>query len=169
MSSATSPDRVDLHVGGRMRARRKSLDISQVALGDALGLTFQQVQKYERGHNRISASKLYAAGRVLDWSPNDFFVGLDALAAADEADPAGVARRQQLATRAGLIREAALLAPEITHIPALSPAARAAVRQLLTVLENMAPGCNPSGRSVPPPASRAPPLAASRSPDACRI
>jgi transcriptional regulator with XRE-family HTH domain len=56
---------VDLHVGTRVRFRRKSLGLSQEALGNALGLTFQQVQKYERGANRISASKLHETARFL--------------------------------------------------------------------------------------------------------
>jgi len=56
---------VDLHVGARVRLRRKSLGLSQEALGNALGLTFQQVQKYERGANRISASKLHETARFL--------------------------------------------------------------------------------------------------------
>lgn len=52
------PDPTDKHVGSRVRMRRLMLDLSQTQLADALGLTFQQVQKYEKGVNRISASKL---------------------------------------------------------------------------------------------------------------
>ena len=52
------PSPIDIHVGSRIRLRRTLLGMSQERLGDALGLTFQQVQKYERGANRISASKL---------------------------------------------------------------------------------------------------------------
>ena len=63
--SSKSPNPVDLHVGGRVRMRRKMLGISQERLAEALGLTFQQVQKYERGANRISASKLYEIARFL--------------------------------------------------------------------------------------------------------
>ena len=54
------PDHVDIHVGARVRERRLSLGMSQANLGEYLGLTFQQIQKYERGANRISASKLWA-------------------------------------------------------------------------------------------------------------
>ncbi len=50
---------IDVHVGARVRQRRVLLGMNQTKLGDALGLTFQQVQKYERGTNRISASKLF--------------------------------------------------------------------------------------------------------------
>ncbi len=56
-SNAYNP--IDVHVGVRLRARRTLLGLSQTALGDALGVTFQQQQKYETGGNRISASRLY--------------------------------------------------------------------------------------------------------------
>lgn len=67
------PDPVDLHVGGRLRLRRTLLGISQEKLGAALGLTFQQIQKYERGANRVSASKLHALSRALDVPVQWFF------------------------------------------------------------------------------------------------
>ena len=57
---------VDAHVGSRIRLRRTLLGMSQERLGEALGLTFQQVQKYERGVNRVGASRLYDLSRVLD-------------------------------------------------------------------------------------------------------
>ena len=56
---------VDIHVGNRVRLRRTLLGLSQESLGEALGLTFQQVQKYERGANRIGASRLFDLARVL--------------------------------------------------------------------------------------------------------
>lgn len=56
---------IDLHVGARVRTRRKFMGLSQETLATALGLTFQQVQKYERGSNRISASKLYEIAKAL--------------------------------------------------------------------------------------------------------
>ncbi len=68
---------VDIHVGGRIRVRRRLIGLSQEALAQALGLTFQQVQKYERGSNRVSASKLYATAAVLDVPVHYFFEGLD--------------------------------------------------------------------------------------------
>ena len=70
------PNQIDLHVGSRMRLRRKLLNISQEKLADALGLTFQQVQKYERGANRISASKLFEAARFLKAPVAYFYEGL---------------------------------------------------------------------------------------------
>ena len=66
---------IDLHVGGRVRMRRKFLGLSQTDLGEALGLTFQQVQKYERGSNRISASKLFETARTLKVPVAYFFEG----------------------------------------------------------------------------------------------
>ncbi len=60
------PHPVDMHVGARVRMRRTLLGMSQTTLAEALGLTFQQVQKYERGANRISSSRLYDLARVLD-------------------------------------------------------------------------------------------------------
>jgi transcriptional regulator with XRE-family HTH domain len=74
--SSKSPNPVDLHVGGRVRMRRKMLGVSQERLAEALGLTFQQVQKYERGANRISASKLYEIARFLSAPIAYFFEGL---------------------------------------------------------------------------------------------
>ena len=76
LEAPRSPNPVDLHVGGRVRMRRKMLGISQERLADALGLTFQQVQKYERGANRISASKLYEIARFLSAPIAYFFEGL---------------------------------------------------------------------------------------------
>ena len=66
------PSPVDVHVGARIRLRRTLMGMSQERLGDALGLTFQQVQKYERGINRVGASRLFDLSRVLD-VPISFF------------------------------------------------------------------------------------------------
>lgn len=67
------PNPIDIHVGGRVRLRRTLLGLSQEKLGDAIGLTFQQVQKYERGANRIGASRLFDLARVLDVPVSFFF------------------------------------------------------------------------------------------------
>ena len=72
------PNPIDVHVGSRVRLRRNMLGLSQEKLGEAIGLTFQQVQKYERGANRIGASRLLELSRVLD-VPVSFFY--------DETDP----------------------------------------------------------------------------------
>jgi transcriptional regulator with XRE-family HTH domain len=68
-----NPDPVDVHVGSRVRLRRTLLGMSQEKLGAALGLTFQQVQKYERGTNRIGSSRLYQLSRILDVPVSFFF------------------------------------------------------------------------------------------------
>ncbi len=70
-----SPNPVDLHVGARVRMRRKFLGMSQEGLAETIDLTFQQVQKYERGSNRISASKLYEISRALKAPVAYFFEG----------------------------------------------------------------------------------------------
>src|SRR5258707_1346983 len=67
------PNPIDVHVGSRIRRRRTLLGMSQERLGDALGLTFQQVQKYERGMNRVGASRLFALSQVLDVPISFFF------------------------------------------------------------------------------------------------
>lgn len=62
----TRPSPIDAHVGSRIRLRRTLMGMSQERLGEALGLTFQQIQKYERGVNRVGASRLFDLSRVLD-------------------------------------------------------------------------------------------------------
>ena len=66
---------IDKHVGNRVRMRRKMLDMSQTKLGDALGITFQQVQKYENGTNRVSASRLQQMCHILQVPVSFFFEG----------------------------------------------------------------------------------------------
>lgn len=65
--------KVDMHVGKRMRQRRSLLGMSQTALAVAVGITFQQIQKYERGSNRMGSSRLYEIARVLDVPLSYFF------------------------------------------------------------------------------------------------
>ena len=67
------PNPVDTHVGSRVRLRRMLLGMSQERLGNAMGLTFQQVQKYEKGVNRIGASRLFHISRILDVPVQFFF------------------------------------------------------------------------------------------------
>lgn len=68
-----TPNPVDIHVGSRVRLRRTLLGLSQEKLGEAVGLTFQQIQKYERGANRIGASRLFEFSRILDVPVSFFF------------------------------------------------------------------------------------------------
>ncbi|MGH6966656.1 MAG: helix-turn-helix domain-containing protein [Phenylobacterium sp.] len=71
-----APNPIDRHVGLRIRMRRKELGISQERLAESIGLTFQQVQKYERAANRVSASKLWEMARALNTSIAYFYEGL---------------------------------------------------------------------------------------------
>ena len=80
---------IDIHVGHRVRLRRTLLGWSQERLAQALGLTFQQVQKYERGANRIGASRLFDLGRVLDVPVSFFFDDMTVEAGAAAASRAG--------------------------------------------------------------------------------
>jgi transcriptional regulator with XRE-family HTH domain len=70
-----APNPIDKHVGARVRMRRMMLNMSQERLGDALGLTFQQVQKYEKGTNRIGASRLQQIAHILQVPVSFFFEG----------------------------------------------------------------------------------------------
>jgi len=70
---AGAPNPIDVHVGSRMRLRRTLLGLSQEKLGEMIGLTFQQVQKYERGANRVSCSRLFDLSRALDVPISYFF------------------------------------------------------------------------------------------------
>ena len=109
------PNPVDLHVGSRIRLRRKILGVSQERLAESLGLTFQQVQKYERGSNRVSASKLYEIAASLQTQIAYFFEGLADPSAVQEGESApGTERFVQdfLMTPEGL--ELAGLFPKIT-------------------------------------------------------
>lgn len=72
-SKSDRPNPIDVHVGSRVRLRRTLLGMSQEKLGQAIGLTFQQVQKYERGANRIGASRLFDLAGVLDVPVSYFF------------------------------------------------------------------------------------------------
>jgi transcriptional regulator with XRE-family HTH domain len=73
MASKKSPNPIDVHVGSRVRLRRMMLGMSQEKLGEHLGITFQQIQKYEKGTNRIGASRVQAIARVLTVPVSFFF------------------------------------------------------------------------------------------------
>jgi transcriptional regulator with XRE-family HTH domain len=75
VATKKSPNPTDRHVGARVRMRRMMLSMSQEKLGDALGLTFQQVQKYEKGTNRIGASRLQHISRILQVPISFLFEG----------------------------------------------------------------------------------------------
>lgn len=108
------PNPIDVHVGSRVRLRRMSISVSQERLGRMLGLTFQQIQKYEKGANRIGASRLYAIAHALDAPvqyffdemPADALVGLAApmasQAPAEDGGAGGVRVSDFVATAEGL-------------------------------------------------------------------
>lgn len=83
-TKCNGPDPVDIHVGRKIIEARIIRGISQEKLADAIGLTFQQVQKYERGANRVSASKLYRIADALGVSVTFFFAGLGSTDRLDE-------------------------------------------------------------------------------------
>jgi transcriptional regulator with XRE-family HTH domain len=87
-----TPNPIDKHVGARLRMRRMMVGMSQGKLGDALDVTFQQIQKYEKGTNRIGASRLQQLARVLEVPPAFFFEGAPASAETGSmafAEPSG--------------------------------------------------------------------------------
>jgi transcriptional regulator with XRE-family HTH domain len=128
-SALNDANPIDRHVGARIRMRRKILGFSQEKLADSLGLTFQQVQKYEKGANRVSASKLYEIAAALQTQVAYFF---DGLAAPGDSDAEGDASEQFvhdfLMTPEGL--ELASIFPRITR-----PSVR---RRILDLVRSMA-------------------------------
>ena len=101
---------VDKHVGNRVRMRRLMLHVSQTRLGDALGITFQQIQKYEKGTNRISASRLQQIADVLKVPVSFFFDG------ASENDQSSRIEWPEYATTFMATREGLALARAFSRI-----------------------------------------------------
>lgn len=89
------PHPIDQHVGGRVRQRRMFIGMSQEQLGERLTLTFQQIQKYEKGTNRISASRLWEMSKILEVPIDFFFDGGDASGAGSIAPPGELAEKSQ--------------------------------------------------------------------------
>src|SRR5256885_10169197 len=105
MIAKKAPNPIDRHVGSRVRMRRMMLSMSQEKLGDALGLTFQQVQKYEKGTNRIGASRLQQISQILQVPVAFFFEGAPNLQGAIEPNkdaPSASYVSEFLATSEGL-------------------------------------------------------------------
>ncbi|KPP82096.1 MAG: Transcriptional regulator [Oceanicaulis sp. HLUCCA04] len=90
-SNPREPNPVDHHVGSRVRLRRQMMEMSQEKLGEELGVTFQQVQKYERGANRIGAGRLWHLARVLEVPVSFFYDGVNSTA----QQPTGFAEGDQ--------------------------------------------------------------------------
>ena len=126
---AAIPNPIDIYVGKRVRLRRTMLGMSQDSLGKALGLTFQQVQKYERGTNRIGSSRLYHISHILEVSIAYFFDGAQGAGKATQpGDPAAQTPGDPRAKR-----ETLELVRAFNRI--LDPAVR---KRLLTVTKSMA-------------------------------
>ncbi len=89
-STAYNP--IDVHVGARLRARRTLVGLSQMALGDAMGITLQQMHKYESGGIRISASRLYDVSKLLDIDISYFFDEMDS--AIESESPAQLSHKK---------------------------------------------------------------------------
>ncbi len=115
----SNPRPVDVHVGQRLRMRRTLLGMSQTKLGQAVGVTFQQIQKYERGANRVGASRLYQFSQVLEVPVSYFF---------DEFAGEGV----KITEEPPLGRKILELARYFQSIP--DPSAREAVYQLVKAM-----------------------------------
>ena len=115
-----NPDPVDVHVGMRVRTLRKSKKMSQTALAGELGLTFQQIQTYERGYNRVSSSVLYRISKSLGEPISYFFDGL-------EGTETGGASQIDATASAALVR-----VPAIRFIERLSPKECSALDGIIT-------------------------------------
>lgn len=111
LTADQEPHLVDIHVGARIRMRRKSMGLSQTQLADSVGITFQQLQKYERGANRVSASKLYGMAVTLQTSVAWFFEGMPPLDSVVDGDKRTMAVRRFMATEEGV--ELASLVPQL--------------------------------------------------------
>lgn len=121
---ALSVTPVDIHVGKMLRSIRKAKGASQEALADALGISFQQVQKYENGANRVSASKMFEAAVFLGVTPGAFFEGLEG--APEAGVPAPLA---DFFTHDGAMQIA-------EAFPKLSPSERRSVTNLVVSMAN---------------------------------
>lgn len=138
MENDRAPNPIDVHVGLQVRLRRKELKVSQEKLAETLGLTFQQVQKYERGANRISASKLYEIARTLRVPIGWFFEGLSdpSIGREDGTDPVGQGYAHEfLLTQEGA--DLANLFPKITQ--------RRIRRRLVDLIRSLAEADEPDG------------------------
>ena len=98
-SKYDGPHPVDIGVGSRVRGRRILMGMSQERLGEELGITFQQVQKYEKGANRISASRLYDISQILDVLPGYFFEEISGMERSKQSQSPRPAEADQLNRR----------------------------------------------------------------------
>ena len=102
MNDERSANAIDIKIGQRVRSRRLEIGMSQERLAELLGVTFQQVQKYEKGVNRIAASRLHDISTALDMAPARFFEGLSAARASGVAEGGKDYAEDVLATPEGV-------------------------------------------------------------------
>jgi transcriptional regulator with XRE-family HTH domain len=130
MSTERRSTAVDAYVGKKLKQRREGLGLSQEKLAELLGISFQQIQKYERGLNRVGASRLFQLCGVMSVEPGFFFDGLNATAPAGMAEPVAA---DQLSTAALLAAPGALdLLAEYARLK--SPGQRKKVVELIRVI-----------------------------------
>src|SRR6186997_3002294 len=135
-----TPNPIDVLVGTRLRLRRNMLGLSQEKLGEAIGLTFQQVQKYERGANRIGASRLHELSRVLDVPVSFFFDDMDPVRA--PAIPGGFAEPPAEAFESDPLRRPETVELVDAYFAIEDPAVR---RRLLDLAKALAAGVERPG------------------------
>ena len=137
--TAAPPGPIDAHVGARIRLRRFALGISQKKLGQALGVTFQQVQKYEKGENRVGAARLPVLAAALETSVGHFFEGFDDAGRSDRHTPMdeflSLREGPALALAFVAIKNPRLRAALLAHTRALAVAEESAI---IAVLESAA-------------------------------
>jgi len=145
------PNPIDRHVGSRVRMRRVMLGMSQEKLGDALGLTFQQVQKYEKGTNRIGASRLQQISRTLEVPPAFFFEGAPSFEAIANSEPGqmGVAEDSNAPYVADFLSTAEGLHLNMAFARIHDPKIRKRIVDLVSSLAGEEPG--PVPRETPDP------------------
>jgi transcriptional regulator with XRE-family HTH domain len=144
-----TPNPIDRYVGSRVRMRRVILGMSQEKLGEALGLTFQQVQKYEKGANRIGASRLQQISRTLDVPPAFFFEGAPPFEDSARAAPAqfGLAEEPGSGYLADFLSTAEGLHLNMAFARIQDPKVRKRIIDLVTALAGDEAGAGPEPRS----------------------
>lgn len=140
MTQDQEPHLVDIHVGARLRLRRKAMGLSQTQLADSVGITFQQLQKYERGANRVSASKLYGMAVTLQTSVAWFFDGLTLDLRHATADELTDERRTKAMQHFMMSSEGLELATLFPRIPEHQR------RHILALAKTLSEGGGPEGR-----------------------
>lgn len=130
------PNPIDRHVGSRVRMRRAMLSMSQEKLGEALGLTFQQIQKYEKGTNRISASRLKQISQILEVPPSYFFEGAPSFEtqSQNEAEGGGVSEDSHAVYNAGFLTTPEAIQLILAFSRIKNPKVRSRIVELVTAL-----------------------------------